>query len=152
MSNSNSTNRLLVVDDEPAVIALFQHIFAGTDIQIDSANSGETAFASIQEQTPDSVILDVVLPDVDGLELFGRIKKIAPTLPVVIMTGSRDSQTAIKAMQQGALDYLVKPLDVRSLNKVVRRAIEVRRLMVEPVEMQRERAAARIRIFNDWLL
>ena len=127
---------MLVVDDEPAVIALFEHVFAGTEIQVESASTGESALESIRSNVPDSLVLDVILPDVDGLELFGEIKKIAPRLPVIIMTGGRESQTAIEAMQLGALDYLVKPLDVRALNKVVRRALEVRRLMVEPVELQ----------------
>ncbi len=129
-------NRLLVVDDEPAVIALFEHVFAGTDIEVESAATGDSAMKSIRTSVPDTLVLDVVLPDVDGLDLFGEIKKVAPRLPVIIMTGGRDSQTAIEAMQLGAMDYLVKPLDVRALNKVVRRALEVRRLMVEPVEMR----------------
>ncbi len=128
------SNKLLVVDDEPAVVALFEHIFADSDINVISAASIEAADMLIKQAKPDAVMLDVILPDGDGLEAFVRIKKSDPQLPVVIMTGGRDSQTAIQAMQLGAMDYLVKPLDVRALNKVVRRAFEVRRLMVEPVE------------------
>jgi two-component system nitrogen regulation response regulator GlnG len=129
------TNKLLVVDDEPAVIALFEHIFADSEINVVSVATIEAAEHYIQQAKPAAVMLDVILPDGDGLEAFVRIKKSDPQLPVVIMTGSRDSQTAIQAMQLGAMEYLVKPLDVRSLNKVVRRAFEVRRLMVEPVEI-----------------
>ncbi len=138
---SEYSNTLLVVDDEPAVIALFEHIFTGPEINILSTDTAEAAVRLVAERKPDSLVLDAMLPDGDGLAVFERIKRIDPQLPVVIMTGGRDSQTVIQAMQLGALDYLVKPLDVRSLNKVVRRALEVRRLMVEPVEMEADHQA-----------
>ena len=139
-----STHRLLVVDDEPAIRALFEHFFANSDIEVVSAESAEQALKVIAKSAPDAVMLDVVLPDGDGLEVFEKIKAIDSQLPVVIMTGGQDGQTAIKAMQQGALDYLVKPLDVRSLNKVVRQALEVRRLMVEPVSIEQTEDAPAI--------
>ncbi|QEG20390.1 sigma-54-dependent transcriptional regulator [Mariniblastus fucicola] len=128
---------LLVVDDEPAIAALFKHVFADSEISVLSAGTASAALELIQSAKPDAVMLDVVLPDADGLQLFETVKQIDPQLPVVIMTGGQDGQTAISAMQQGAMDYLVKPLDVRSLNKVVRHAMEVRRLMVEPVSIER---------------
>ena len=136
MPNNEPSTRLLVVDDEPAIRALFEHVFANSGIEVVPAESAKQALKLIAESTPDAVMLDVVLPDGDGLDVFEQIKAIDAQLPVVIMTGGQDGQTAIKAMQQGALDYLVKPLDVRSLNKVVRQAVEVRRLMVEPVSME----------------
>lgn len=131
---------LLVVDDEPAITALFAHIFKASDIQVISAASAEEGLNAIESARPDAIMLDIVLPDGDGLEVFDRIKQLDPHLPVVIMTGGRDSQTAIKAIQQGALDYLVKPLDVTSLNKVVRQAIEVRRLAAETIHIEPEQA------------
>ena len=136
MPNNEPCTRLLVVDDEPAIRALFEHVFANSGIEVVPAESAKQALKLIAESTPDAVMLDVVLPDGDGLDVFEQIKAIDAQLPVVIMTGGQDGQTAIKAMQQGALDYLVKPLDVRSLNKVVRQALEVRRLMVEPVSIE----------------
>ena len=136
MPNNEPSTRLLVVDDEPAIRALFEHVFANSGIEVVPAESAKQALKLIAESTPDAVMLDVVLPDGDGLDVFEQIKAIDAQLPVVIMTGGQDGQTAIKAMQQGALDYLVKPLDVRSLNKVVRQALEVRRLMVEPVSIE----------------
>ncbi len=136
VGNSELSSTLLVVDDEPAVVALFKHIFSESGIVVVGAESAEEAERKIRQQIPDTIVLDVMLPDRDGLEVFERIQRIDPQLPVIIMTSGRDSQTAIRAMQLGALDYLLKPLDVRSLNKVVRQALEVRRLMVEPVELE----------------
>ncbi len=131
-----TSSKLLVVDDEPAIIALFQHVFADSDIEIIGADTVKSAMESIASHQLDAVVLDVMLPDGNGLEVFKSIRGIDPQLPVLIMTGGRDSQTAIQAMQLGALDYLLKPLDILSLNKVARRAIEVRRLMVETVELE----------------
>ncbi len=135
---------LLVVDDEPAVVALFRHIFAESGIDILAAGTASAAESMIRDQQADAIMLDVILPDGDGLDVFERIKRIDPHLPVIIMTVGRDSQTAIKAMQLGALDYLLKPLDVRSLNKVVRRALDVRRMMVEPVAMEADTESASV--------
>lgn len=126
----------MVVDDEPAIVALFKHIFAESDISVIAADTASSALELIKLEKPEAVMLDVVLPDGDGLDVFESIKQIDPQLPVVIMTGGQDGQTAITAMQQGAMDYLVKPLDVGALNKVVRHALEVRRLMVEPVSIE----------------
>ena len=132
---------LLVVDDEPAITSLFEHIFNGSDIKVVSATSAKAGLELIAERGPDAVMLDIVLPDGNGLEVFEEIKRSDPHLPVVIMTGGRDSQTAIQAIQNGAMDYLVKPLDVGSLNKVVRQALEVRRLVTETIELAPEQVS-----------
>ena len=133
---------LMVVDDEPAIVAMFQHIFSDSEISIIAAETAASAVEQIQANRPDAVILDIVLPDGDGLEVFKIIRQIDAQLPVVMMTSGQDGQTAIEAMQLGAMDYLVKPLDVQSLNKVVRRALEVRRLMVEPISLEAKKAPA----------
>ena len=72
--------------------------------------------------------LDVLLPDGDGIALFRKIRAIDNTLPVIFVTASGSSNTAIEAMQLGALDYLVKPLQVAEVRRVVQRALEVRRM------------------------
>ena len=130
---------LMVVDDEPAIVAMFQHVFLDSEISVVAAETAAAALEQIKANRPDAVMLDIVLPDGDGLEVFDSIREIDAQLPVVIMTSGQDGQTAIEAMQKGAMDYLVKPLDVMSLNKVVRRALEVRRLMVEPISIESEK-------------
>ena len=80
-------------------------------------------------------MLDVLLPDGDGIELFRKIRAIDHTLPVIFVTASGSSNTAIEAMQLGALDYLVKPLQVAEVRRVVQRALEVRRLATDPITM-----------------
>ena len=133
---------LMVVDDEPAIVAMFQHIFLDSEISVIAAGTAASALEQIKANRPDAVMLDIVLPDADGLDVFDSIRQIDAQLPVVIMTSGQDGQTVIQAMQQGAMDYLVKPLDVMSLNKVVRRALEVRRLMVEPISIETKKTPA----------
>ncbi len=132
---------LLVVDDEPAVISLFTHIFRDSDITVSGADCVQSALDSMRGFQPDAVMLDVVLPDGSGMDAFQQMRSINSQVPVVMMTAGGDSETAIQAMQLGAMDYLIKPLDVSELNKVVRRAIEVRRLMTEPIKLESTHAA-----------
>ena len=86
----------------------------------------------------DVVLLDVMLPDVSGLEAYQEIQKIDPKLPVVFITVGGTSDTAIEAMKLGAYDYLLKPLDLQRVRELVGQALEMRRLMHVPVNMQNQ--------------
>ncbi len=125
---------LLIVDADPATAVLFDHVFRDSNIEIVTAVTVQSALERVQERSPDVVMLDVVLPDGSGLDALLQMQRFNAQVPVLMMTTGGDSDTAIQAMQMGAMDYLIKPLDVGELNKIVRRAIEVRRLMAEPVE------------------
>src|SRR5438132_11065662 len=89
----------------------------------------------LKSREPDVLILDVMLPGITGLELFDRVRKIDERVPVIFMTASGESDTAIEAMKLGALDYLMKPLDVARIKALVEQALEIRRLMETPVEL-----------------
>ena len=102
------------------------------------ASTAAEGWQLAQQAVADAAILDVLLPDGDGIELFRKIRTIDNTLPVIFVTASGSSNTAIEAMQLGALDYLVKPLHVAEVRRVVERALEVRRLAVEPLTMDPE--------------
>src|SRR4029078_8458583 len=81
------------------------------------------------------VLLDILLPESAGLELFERIRTVAPKLPVIFITALSSRDTAINAMTWGTLDYLLKPLDLARIRNLVRQAMEIRRLMSIPVDM-----------------
>jgi two-component system nitrogen regulation response regulator GlnG len=83
----------------------------------------------------DAVLLDILLPETSGLEVFESIRHIDGKLPVIFITALASSETAIKAMTLGAFDYLLKPLDLARVRDLVRQALEIRRLMSIPVEM-----------------
>jgi two-component system nitrogen regulation response regulator GlnG len=104
-------------------------------LEVVAAESAGQAMELARGQQPDVAVLDVLLPDGSGLDVFRRLKQLDARLPVIVMTASGASETAIEAMGLGALDYLVKPLTVRELTALVQQALEIRRLMNEPVQV-----------------
>ena len=132
MSSGPRLPRILVVDDDPLVIRLAQSLFDEERFTLLSARSGEQALAQLS-QRPSVLVLDNVLPDLDGLAVLAEARKLDPHLPVIFITARGTSQTAIEAMKRGAFDYLHKPLDLAVLEHQVQLALEARRLMHEPV-------------------
>jgi two-component system nitrogen regulation response regulator GlnG len=128
-------SKILVVDDEPADLRLVSHALEKLDHQVLTAETAEGAIQIIRRDRPDVAVLDIMLPDGNGLDVLKRVQDIDDRMPVVFVTSSGDSGTAIRAMKLGALDYLVKPIDVAELRKVAARALEIRRLTDRPVEM-----------------
>lgn len=125
---------LLIVDDEPNVLYSFEkglrcHI---NSLEIATAETGMEALQAVERDRPDAVILDVRLPDMSGLDVFARIHEIDSRLPVIIVTAHSTTDTAIDAMKKGAFDYLLKPVDIHQLSKLVAKAIELSRLQHVP--------------------
>ncbi len=133
---------LLVIDDDPLVRHRFRREFEDTDIRIVTAQAAEEGLRLCAENPCDAVILDVMLPDMSGLEAFQRIQSLDSRLPVIFITAGGESETAIQAMKMGAYDYLIKPLDQARVKKLVDSAVEIRRLMQVPVSMESEATAA----------
>ncbi len=127
--------KILVVDDSPASIRVLENILSGTGAEFLSARCAAEALESVACHRPDVVILDIVLPDYSGLESFDRIRKVDPTVPVIFITATANSDTAIESMRLGALDYLLKPLDPQKVCEVVAQALEIRRFMHVPVRL-----------------
>ena len=125
------TLQLLVVDDEPAVLDLFQHVFASQGYEVLSVSTGQAAMELLSRTRPAVAVVDLVLPDGPGLVLAQQMLQTDPHLPVVMITAGNRSSTAIAAMKLGMFDYLTKPLNVGEIKQVVARAIEVRRLARE---------------------
>lgn len=123
---------ILVIDDEPTILQLFQRGFEGHGIRVRTCRTGADGLAQIRQSMPDAVVLDVILPDQNGLDVFQNIQRIDPKLPVVVITGMGTSNTAIQAMKLGALDFLVKPLDLTKVRLVLDKALAIRRLSREP--------------------
>ena len=127
---------LLLIDDEPGVLLdQLRHLFASPDMQLTLARTGAQGLAHIAAGAPDVVLLDVSLPDLSGLEVYERLREIDARIPVVFITATTTTETAIEAMRHGAYDYLFKPVDLQQLEKVVREALEVSRRMREPAAL-----------------
>ena len=103
--------RILVVDDEEIVIKSCIRILGGGEYQVDSATDGVAALRKIAENGYDILILDIMMPKMDGLEVLRRVKESHPDIDVIMVTGLSQIDTAVQAMKLGAFDYLPKPFD-----------------------------------------
>ena len=101
--------RILVVDDEPEVVSFLQRGLIYEGYTVDTAYDGQTALAIARDQPPDLVILDVMLPDIDGLEVCRRLRAASPDLPILMLTAKDAVPDRVAGLDAGADDYLVKP-------------------------------------------
>jgi two-component system nitrogen regulation response regulator GlnG len=125
--------RLLLIDDDPGLIqAQVSHALGPLGVEIETAPSGAEGLARLEAQPADVILLDVRLPDLSGLEVYQAIRRLDARIPVIFITATTAAETAIEAMQQGAYDYLFKPLDPQQLRRVVGQALQLARLMREP--------------------
>ena len=126
---------VLVIDDDRATLHLMRQTFRDTGVTLETARSAGEGLDMITEGFPDLVLLDVMLPDISGLEAFQTIKRLDPRLPVIFITAGGTSDTAIEAVKVGAYDYLLKPLDMERVRELVQQALEMRRRMNTPVKL-----------------
>ncbi len=124
---------ILIVDDDRSLIRIFQRCFEHTDIRVVSAASGAEAVRLTTEVRPDVVVLDIMLPDQSGLSAYEEIRRQNATVPIVFITASGTSDTAIESMRLGAMDYLSKPLDMAKIREVVGQAMSISNLIKESV-------------------
>ncbi len=119
---------ILIVDDEYGVLQSFKMVL-GSDYYIFLAESGEKALQIYEEQSIDLILLDILLPDSNGIDLLKKFKGIDPQVEIIIVSAVKDLKTAVEAMKFGAYDYIVKPFVVEEIINVVSRAIEKHRLL-----------------------
>jgi two-component system nitrogen regulation response regulator GlnG len=127
---------LLLIDDDPALIPKqMRKAFPAPIHTVEVARTGATGLESTRSRPPDVILLDLRLPDQSGLDVYRQIRKLDARIPVIFVTLAKSADLAIEAMQEGAYDYLFKPLDLQQLWQVVSQAIEVARRMREPALM-----------------
>jgi two-component system nitrogen regulation response regulator GlnG len=133
---------ILVIDDEPSILHAFRRAFREGPVSLHTAPTAAEGLELLGREPPDVVILDLNLPDQSGLEAFGRIRQVDARIPVIFITGHGTTDSAIEAMKLGAFDYLLKPLELSPLRELVRRALEISRLMHEPAMLETEEPVA----------
>lgn len=122
---------ILVVDDEEGIRESLTGILEDEGYTTLTASSGEKALSMLKEQVPDLLFLDVWLPEMDGIETLSRLKELDRDLPVVMISGHGNIEIAVKAIKQGAYDFLEKPLSLEKILIVSKRALERKRLEQE---------------------
>jgi len=116
--------RILVVDDEKLIRTSLCDRLGKEGYTCLCAANGAQAMQEVKNQPIDLALLDLRLPDTDGIELLERIRSTAPGLPVIIITAYSNVDTAVKAMKLGASDYVAKPFDIKDVVNAVRNALE----------------------------
>lgn len=119
--------RILVVDDELLIRDLLYDFFSGQGWDIVVADGGQKAVQYLKNQQFDLVLTDLKMPDMDGLDLTGKIRSLYRDLPVIIMTGFPSFDSAVAALRNKVEDYVVKPFNINQLFKAVKRVVEERR-------------------------
>lgn len=120
----NSKDKILVVDDQPSVRFGLRSLLQSEGYRVLEAETGAQAVSVVTEQAPQLILLDLRLPDVDGLALLPRLKAIDDDVPVIILTAHGTIDTAIHALKQGAENFLTKPFDADSLIILIAKTLE----------------------------
>jgi DNA-binding NtrC family response regulator len=121
------SRRVLLVDDDPTVRTSLAEALADDGLTVTVASDGIGALAMIEKASPDVVLTDVRMPDLDGLALLRVLKERACQADVILMTAFDDMPTVVTAMREGAVEFLVKPLDLDDLRRVLARVFDDRR-------------------------
>jgi two-component system KDP operon response regulator KdpE len=117
---------ILVVDDEPAIRRLLRTSLTAQGYNVLEAETGEEAIAAIGREKPEALILDLGLPDVDGLDVIRRIRASGSKLPIIVLSSRGDERGKVEALDLGADDYLTKPFGIAELVARIRTALRHR--------------------------
>ncbi len=125
--------KILIIEDEASIRRVLGKIISeeSETYHVEEAEDGAAGFEKIKSNDYDLVLCDIKMPKMDGVELLEAVKKIKPEIPMVMISGHGDMETAINAMRLGAFDYISKPPDLNRLLNTVRNALDKKQLVVE---------------------
>ncbi len=129
--------KILVIDDEEAILESLADILEDEGYQVITAKNAAEGLQKVKQEQPDLLILDVWLPDQDGLKLLKTLRKESPDLPVIVISGHGTVETAVKAIKLGAFDFLEKPLSYDRVVVTVANALKFRALREENITLKR---------------
>ena len=126
-------SKILIIEDEAAIRRVLTKILSEENdtYQVEEAEDGVVGFEKIKNNDYDLVLCDIKMPKMDGVEVLEAVKKIKPEIPMVMISGHGDMETAINTMRLGAFDYISKPPDLNRLLNTVRNALDKKQLVVE---------------------
>src|SRR2546421_698563 len=128
---------VLIIDDEEEIRESIEMLLTSEGLTVETASSGEDGLKKIEDNPYDVVLLDLMLPGKSGMEIQKDIKRIDPTLPVLIITAIGALETAVTAIKEGSFDYITKPWNNEKLIVIVTNAIKQRQLMSENLQLRR---------------
>jgi len=123
-----SKRSILVVDDDRSVRSYLSDFLTSCGYSIDCAESGDQAVARLSAgYVPSLMVLDIVMPGINGIEVLESLKKINPSIPVIILSASAQPKTVVEAMKMGVADFLVKPFEEQELELAIQNVLEKHR-------------------------
>lgn len=135
------TVNLIAIDDDPRSLELYRETLADESVNVLSATNSQDGLALVLEHAPEIVLLDLVMPNVSGLELLEKIVEAVPTAEVLLVTGHYTAESAVDAIKKGASDYLTKPIRIAQLRQRVGALVEEARRRQQALRLDREMAA-----------
>lgn len=132
------TGTVLVIDDEKAICEGCRLVLGDQGYTVLFGTTGQEGLNKLKDQDVDVLLLDIKLPDTDGMQILASVRQIYPRMPVIVMTGYASVQSAVSAMKHGAFDYLSKPFAEDELTHAVGKAIENKRLKEENLALRQQ--------------
>ena len=133
----NKNDTILVVDDENGVRQSFNMVLKD-DYHVLLAGTGQEAMDIFNKNSVDLILLDILLPDINGLELLEKLVETDPNTEIIMVTAVNEIQTAVQAIKLGAYEYIIKPFVVDDVLTVIRRALEKQSLVKEVTYLRNE--------------
>ncbi len=123
--------RILLIDDEQDFMDALSERMRNRGMQVTTTTSPVKALEKAEEENFDAIILDLMMPEMNGLETLTRLREINPDLQIILLTGHATIEKGIEAMKLGAIDFLEKPIDIQALNAKIEEAKAQKMLLVE---------------------
>ena len=128
--NSGEEIKVLLVDDEPHFVKLLAERLAGRGFNVETAGGGSEAIDRAKEESYDAIVLDLLMPEMDGLETLKQLKEINPDLQVILLTGHGTIDKGVESLKLGTMDFVEKPADFKELLEKIKIAKDKRMLLV----------------------
>ena len=124
--------RVLIVDDSPTEVHYLRSALERNGFETEAAATGQEGVALVQKESPDLVFLDIKMPGTDGIEVLKQLRAVDETLPIVMISGHGNIESAVRAIKMGAFDFVEKPLSLEKTVLVVRNALRQRPVRIAP--------------------
>ncbi|MBN2140580.1 MAG: response regulator [Desulfovibrionaceae bacterium] len=125
------SEKVLLIDDEVDFLKNLSERMTMRGMEVSVAKSGSSAVAAIDEESYDAIVLDLQMPDMDGIEVLKYIKTNRPEMQVILLTGHASLEKGIEAMKLGAMDFMEKPADINTLTERIKKAKAKKIVLVE---------------------
>ena len=130
--------KILVIDDDDSSREALTMLLRSSGYEVTSAATGVSALELIDREQYQVIVSDLFLPDKSGFDILQNVRKVSPSTELIVVTGHASAQTAVKAMKEGAFDYITKPIDFDELKIVVSKALEKQKLLSENMYLRRQ--------------